>query len=123
MEAYLVEARSIGGISGSPVFARRTISVIWNDEISNRTTPVKALHGLTGEVHLIGMMHGHWDVKESEINQARMVPTRDPQGVNVGIAIVVPMHKIIETINQPELAGRRKQEDIFFRAQSSAKAD
>jgi hypothetical protein len=116
MDAYLVEARSIGGISGSPVFCRRTISLLWNDEVNK---PPKALHGMTGDIHLIGMMHGHWDVKESEINQARIETTAKGQGVNVGIAIVVPLYKILETINQPELAeGRRAAEDEFIQDMS-----
>jgi hypothetical protein len=116
MEAYLVEARSIGRISGSPVFARRTISILWNDEAGIPGKPIKALHGMTGEVNLIGMMHGHWDVKESEINQPRIEVAKKGQGVNLGIAIVVPFHKIMETINHPELVEvRRLAEDEFIR--------
>jgi hypothetical protein len=106
MEAYLIEAHSIGGISGSPVFARRTMTLLWNDEISG---PARTFHGLTGEIHLIGMMHGHWDVKESEINQVRL--GHDRTGVNLGIAIMVPISKILETIHQPLLAELRREEE------------
>jgi hypothetical protein len=121
MEAYLIEARSIGGLSGAPVFARRTISILWNDEQvwdePGKRKPIKALHGVTGEVLLIGMVHGHWDVKESEINQVRIEPTRN--GVNIGIAIVIPFSKVIETLNRPELVeGRRQAEEELARKTS-----
>jgi hypothetical protein len=117
MEAYLVEARSIGGISGSPVFSRRTMSLIWNDEFKGTA---RTLHGMTGEIHLIGMMHGHWDIKESEINQPRIEPSRKGQGVNVGIAVVIPLHKIVDVIHLPELVAERKAaEDEHIREASS----
>jgi hypothetical protein len=120
MDAYLVEARSIGGISGSPVFSRRTMSLLWNDSGVSRS-----LHGMTGDVHLIGMMHGHWDVKESEINQVGFTPLeRGHQGVNLGIALVIPMGKIIETLNHPALAKiRTEQEDVFLKGQRGATCD
>ena len=44
IKAYLVEARSIGGLSGSPAFVRET-----------------GAEG-TGSFYLLGLMHGHWGV-------------------------------------------------------------
>lgn len=119
MNAYLVEARSIGEISGSPVFSRRTMSLLWNDGVS---LPTSAIHGLTGEVHLTGMMHGHWDIKESEINQPRLVHD-SKRGVNMGIAIVVPIDDIINTLNHPELLAQRAMEETQYLAMLKAKAD
>ena len=91
---YLGEARSIGGLSGSPVFARPTI---------NMSVPAKniAMHALGPDLVLLGLMHGHWDVKESEINNPEI--TQDRRGVNLGIGIVVQASKILEVINQPML--------------------
>jgi hypothetical protein len=115
MDAYLVEARSIGGISGSAVFVRRTASILWNfNPETARKDGIESLHGLTGEVHLIGMMHGHWDIKESEINQARSRYANN--GVNMGVGIVIPINKILETINQPDAARLRDaEEQSYFR--------
>lgn len=100
MEAYLIEARSIGGISGSAVFARML------------TGQARSIHGLSGEVHLIGMIHGHWDVKESELNYPRIQPVDrgrlNTSGINMGIAIVVPIEKVIETLHQPVLQEQRR---------------
>jgi len=120
MDAYLIEARSIGGSSGSPVFARRTACLIWNDEPKKENW--RAIHGLTGDVHLIGMIHGHWDIKESDINQPHPEADRR-QGVNLGIAIVVTADKILETLNQPELVEMREKEESEFAAKYSSTPD
>jgi hypothetical protein len=107
-DVYLTEARSISGISGSPVMVRSTITV--NGQSQDRRPLV--LHGV-GDFNLLGLMHGHWDVEESAINKPTI--THNPKrGVNLGIAIVVPAIKILETINRPDLANMRR--DIEERA-------
>ncbi|HVZ61435.1 MAG TPA: hypothetical protein VG892_11690 [Terriglobales bacterium] len=93
-DVYLVEARSIGGISGSPVFVRETITLKGNCDDGS---PIE-LSGV-GDFFLLGLMHGHWDIKESGMNKAMFEHDRK-HGVNMGIGIVVPATKILETINQ-----------------------
>jgi hypothetical protein len=88
-DVYLVEARSIGGMSGSPVFVRAA------DE--GEEAPQV---GSTKGMKLLGLMHGHWDIKESEINKASIVHDRK-RGVNLGIGVVVPATKIVEILNGP----------------------
>jgi hypothetical protein len=112
MDAYLIEARSISGLSGSPVFVRRTISISWNEG----DPEPRALHGLTGNVIVLGMAHGHWDIKPSEINDPTFKHDHKT-GVNVGISIVIPAHKILETLDLPELAAERKRNDDHWRSQ------
>jgi hypothetical protein len=57
MDAYLIEARSLGGLSGSPAFVHRVRSF-----------------------HFLGLMHGHWDVpdRQGAVNMgiAIVVPAR-----------------------------------------------
>ena len=82
IDAYLVEARSIGGLSGSPVFVNMGImrdrgGVL---EIEKRVDGTRSL----GTIYLLGLMHGHYDEEK----------------VNMGIGIVVPATKILEVINQ-----------------------
>jgi len=84
IEAYLIEARSIGGISGSPVFVY---------SYRNRM------------MYLLGMMRGHWAIRSETINAVFPIP--DDRGVNLGIAVVSPAKKILETLNQPELVKLR----------------
>ena len=104
-QMYLVEARSIGGMSGSPVFVRPTFAIN-----VPRRSPVGVAHGFlpgTGET-LLGMAQGHWDIREEDINKPTFTHDRK-RGVNYGIALVVPAFKIYETIYQPGLVAMRRQ--------------
>ena len=97
MEAYLAESRSIGGLSGSPVFVRNTVKA-----------PVQSAKGMTqiyglGEGHLLGLVHGHWDLPVS------FSTTEQAEAVNMGISIIVPAKKILEVLYHPELAAMRKE--------------
>jgi len=92
IEAYLIEARSIGGLSGSPAFVRETVPV-----------------GL-GRFYLLGLMHGHWDIPPEKKNDLLM--EREFFGrVNMGIAIVIPAKKILEVLNHPKLVEQREEFD------------
>jgi len=92
IDAYLIEARSIGGLSGSPVF-------VWSTGVG----------GLHNRIYLLGLVHGHWDIPLAKKNDLIAVDA-DPSGaVNMGIAIVVPAKKILEVINQPELVAMRRK--------------
>lgn len=92
IDAYLVEARSIGGLSGSPVFVHISGSRL-----------VKGTAQFTpSQFFWLGLMHGHWDIPVTDLD----TPSADAvntQRVNMGIAIVVPVTKILEVINCKEL--------------------
>lgn len=91
IEAYLVEARSIGGLSGSPAFVRETV------------------YEGAGAFYLLGLMHGHWDIpRKSRFDIADIYSKAT---VNMGIAIVVPAKKILEVLNQPDLVESRRADD------------
>lgn len=95
MNAYLIEARSLGGLSGSPVF----------------------IHSFATEnVYLFGLMHGHWELTPTDQAANAAFEGGEDFGdeggrVNMGIAIVVPAIDILATVNQPELAQMRKKHD------------
>jgi hypothetical protein len=107
IDAYLVESRSIGGLSGSPVFVRETISTpVTVDRLKprwphNRTEAgvgqglVAELRGL-GRFYFLGSMIGHWQVPQGVI-------LTESEAVNRGISPVVPAQKILEIISQQEL--------------------
>jgi len=103
-DLYLVEARSLPGISGSPVFVRPTLDFKIRHKISGK--PADVFCAGVGVI-LLGVMHGHWDVKESEMNEAFFTHDRQ-RGVNMGIAMVVPAIKLLETINQEGLVKMRR---------------
>jgi hypothetical protein len=116
-EVYLIEARSIGGISGSPVFARQTLNISGRDKEGKE----QMLHGLSNEFYLLGLMHGHWDVDERDINSPK--PKLPQSGVNMGIGIVVPAHKILEVLNDTELVRQREECDEELRQSIPPKPD
>ena len=99
MEAYLIEARSIGGLSGSPVFVNLGTSRLKDGQVHLSTRRYN--------FHLLGLMHGHWDVPLLEVDGT----SEDSVGqrkVNMGIGIVVPAKKILEALEHPMI---KKQDD------------
>lgn len=94
-EAYLVEARSISGLSGSPVFIHVPL--------------FEPRGGTVTQFFLLGLMHGHFDIQN--LNEDTVVDTEaeTTRGINSGIGVVIPVEKILETIDQPELAKMRKE--------------
>ncbi len=89
IEGYLIEARSLGGISGSPTFVYKPDA---------------------RQYFLLGLMHGHWDIPEGILNeQIQIDSTNEKSSVNMGIAIVVPAKKILETLQHPELIAMREK--------------
>ena len=98
MEAYLAEGRSIGGLSGSPVFVRNTVKT----PMQSADGKLTAMSGLGGS-HLLGLVHGHWDVPPTFSNMEQA------EKVNMGVSIIVPAKKILETLYNPELDALRKK--------------
>lgn len=95
VEAYLVEARSIGGLSGSPVFVH--LPAVRPDEHGT----FRYANSPIGIFYLLGLMHGHWDRPVSEEEDVMLADDLRQESVNMGIAVVVPAKKILETIYQP----------------------
>jgi len=99
IDAYLVEARSIGGLSGSPVFAF----------IGNmRKVGAKIQMGRSGPLfYWLGLMHGHFDLSKLEIDNL-VEDSLTNLKINMGIAIVIPVWKILEVINQEAFVKARE---------------
>ena len=91
IEAHLIESRSIGGLSGSPVFVRPTVSM---EAVDSAKDPV-SFYGV-GKFFFFGSVIGHYQVPQG------LVPTV-AEVVNMGIAPIVPSHKIREVILQGEV--------------------
>jgi hypothetical protein len=89
IEGYLIEARSIGGISGSPVFVRESFP-------------------RSGKHYLLGLMQAHWEISAALKNDFILTKDFNAQ-VNMGIAIVIPAKKILETLNHPLLVDLRSK--------------
>jgi len=103
IDAYLIEARSIGGLSGSPVFLSLGI---------NRSVGGFPLGHY--KVYLLGIVHGHFDAKKGDASDDAVLieDAAADEKLNVGIAVVVPIKNVLETITQSEIAD---QEDKVVR--------
>jgi hypothetical protein len=56
----------------------------------------------------IGLMNGHWLIRETEANSVEIQSVRDEEGsIATGISVVVPAKKILEVLNHPELEQMR----------------
>lgn len=99
IDAFLVEARSIGGLSGSPVFVYIGASRIVGGSVKL---------GAASRFYWLGLMHGHFDTEVSE-RDALSEDIFNKEKVNMGIAIVIPVSKILEVINQEAFVKGRQQ--------------
>jgi hypothetical protein len=123
VEAYLIEARSLGGLSGSPVFVRTTVSQ--ETMVTTRDGPPKKTECLVlGPFFLLGLINSHWDIDPLEKNDPDLRGGNKPQAVNLGIAVVIPAKKIKDTLYHPELVeARRKLEQEMKDAQVTTVLD
>lgn len=95
VDAYLVEARSWGGHSGSPAFIY--------------FPPDRKLGSIQvggSNIALLGLVHGHYEISQDvafigDILGSGKVP------INAGIAAVIPAQKIVDTLMQEELVEER----------------
>jgi hypothetical protein len=91
-DAYLVECRSRGGLSGSPVFAYFPAT----------RDAGKIMNYKEDDVPLLGLVHGHY---RTDI-QDQIIATSDDLDtiiVNAGIAMVVPAQDILDTLMQEDV--------------------
>ena len=100
-DAYLVDAHSIGGFSGSPVFID-TVEAKRARELS--TSPFLG----PSRFLLLGFMHGHYH-EEDEESEIVVDDGTGQAKVNTGICIVIPSEKIIEVIHESFFAEEEEE--------------
>jgi hypothetical protein len=85
IDAYLIEVRSIGGLSGSPAFLNLGTVRFIEGQVKHANKPIFLL---------LGLVHGHYDVSGNDESSS--------SAINAGIAIVVPVESILATVNEYE---------------------
>jgi hypothetical protein len=109
IDAYLIEARSISGLNGSPVFVNVPESenlVGYLRDPRFRGDP-EAINWQ--RYHFLGLISAHFDLER--LNEDTVVEDADKsRGINAGIGIVVPATKVIETLYQPEFKKLREKQ-------------
>jgi hypothetical protein len=98
-EAYLLEVRSIGGLSGSPVF------VVLNPPTRLLVSDAKEVSGQY--FYLLGVVRGHWDRDAAAIDYAESERDR----LNTGIAMVTPITELLPLFEDEVFVRYRRQQD------------
>lgn len=118
--SYLVEAQTLEGLSGSPVFIQKF------QQIPGLKTPQGGGALGLGDWRILGIYQGAWDGEPGRILAADRNLSGTDLRVPVGMGIVVPGDRIFELIkNDPEIAKTREevtQEQLRKRAASSDSA-
>lgn len=111
--AHLVESLSLGGASGSPVFARRqTIETLVTSDGRPRGVRLDYVVGL------LGLVTGHWDLQRKAVvtsspKMCSWIPDADGTeldvriSLNSGIAIVTPASVITELLCREDVVEQR----------------
>jgi hypothetical protein len=107
IEAYLTEARSLGGVSGAPVFVRESVTFPF---LIHRKKEAEIDEGTvyptgSGSFFLLGLNHGHFEIDKNDFNS---IYFRNGEA-NIGLSVVVPAVKILEILDRPELKERRDE--------------
>ncbi len=97
--AYLAEVRSLGGLSGSPAFLH--MSDFRRDEEGNLRVQRGQWSG-AGPNYLLGVVHGFFATQEND-------PDNLVEDLNAGITVVVPIDRVLDLIDGPELTAQREQ--------------
>jgi hypothetical protein len=110
---YLIEAQTLNGLSGSPVFVRYT-------NVTGMITSDGRVAAYTHDVNLLGVWQGAWDriagdVLTEELHRDALVP--------VGMGIIVPAERIIQTLNSPSLERDRAEWLRLHREANAATMD
>ena len=103
--AILVESRSIGGLSGSPVFVHYPpwrYDPEWNP--AHLMTPT--IPGNAGPNYLIGLVHGVWEAKGNDVDG---ISSALGEPLNVGITIVTPLFRALDLLDGPKLRGEYEE--------------
>lgn len=90
IDAYLIETRSMGGLSGSPVFVNLGPTRYLGGKLQTAATGYK--------LFLLGIIRGHWQWGEDEQD---LIIDEEMKRLNMGIAIVTPVEKIFKLIDHP----------------------
>jgi hypothetical protein len=114
IHAYLIEARSIGGLSGSPVFVQSG-PIRYSDAEGYKCTFGNI------EYFLLGLVQGHYGVDILSVGPVQGDPLR--KSLNMGIAIVVRAGDIIAALEHPTFAAQREANERARQSRGQGSAD
>jgi hypothetical protein len=122
-DAYLAEVRSIGGLSGSPVF-------IVHRPPNQRIEVPGTLTGFFGPkyetvvaapsaFYLLGLMRSHWIIDTGPLKPLY----KELPELNMGIAVVTPIKEVTQVLESEKLKELRLEDESAMRAKNAPKLD
>lgn len=123
VHAYLVEVRSIAGLSGSPVFVQMAPIRIVPDDSGGGSVVATRGHFW----YFMGVMLGHHVT--SDPNEVVSPDPYSPADMNAGLGVVVPWERLLELVETPKLKEQRerivakKREEVKFVEDSATGAE
>jgi hypothetical protein len=100
MDAYLIEAHSIGGLSGSPVFVNIPF-VRLRDGVEQQSIGTRGV--------FLGLVHGHFDIENLNSDVVFDAGRASTVGIHTGMGVVIPVEKIIATMEHPDFVEERQR--------------
>lgn len=110
-ESYLIEAQTLDGLSGSPVFIHEVVA------LNSLPRALGALPRMFRAIKLLGVYTGAWDGEPGTI----LAADRNLRGgvrVPVGMGTVAPIAKLIDILDNDEVL--KKARDQYVRSLSSS---
>lgn len=98
--AYIAEVRSIGGLSGSPVFVMLNPGRVGPDNKVN----------FSRKGFLLGLVRGHWDYD----NNQTLINNDTDGKINMGMAAITPIEELMKILNHPDTVQTRRRQDREF---------
>jgi len=101
VEGYLVAMSTLSGLSGSPVFVRPVVDTKAKDIHGTQTIVRMPRH----DIYLLGVWQSSWEAPPSEV---LALEHGHPVRVPVGMGVVVPLARIKEVLEMPNLKAERE---------------
>ena len=125
IDAYLIEVRSVSGLSGSPVFWYAT-----SNDIQTVFTPLASVNRARPSIQqefwgLLGLVQGHYPISDDK----DVEPVYDNHKgrmkgeINAGIASVTPASKINDILMRDELKKQRREDEEIWSNKKGATPD
>jgi hypothetical protein len=99
--AFLIEARSIGGLSGSPVFM-----ALKKRGVQMHPAP-RGFNAMTHSMIMVGLIRGHFDLADQDSSLTDFGGNQ-LERLNSGIAIVTPIQEVEKVLMSDELKKQRR---------------
>lgn len=121
VDGYLVEAQTLSGLSGSPVFVRKSLYFRTRAKLgeggmsldefrtvlnSDQEWTDLTMASYQADVSIFGLWRAAWDAPAGEI---LALDRGGKITVPVGMGVVVPGYRILETLNMPRLKAFRQK--------------